>query len=110
MQHGVRIAALLGAVLIGGGAHAQVAGSPPAPPPGSETAIPEKIDPPQNGIVGPAPGETLSDHLDQNDGVLSPRGNPDPGMAVAPPDPGPGSTPVIPPPGSPGGDPTIQPK
>lgn len=100
------LAALLGSPVLAQG----TAPAGTAPPPGSQTAIPEKVAPPQDGIAEPAPGRSLSDHLDGTNGVLVPNGDPDPGIAVQPPDTGPGSTIVIPPPGSPGGDPTVQPK
>jgi hypothetical protein len=57
-----------------------------------------------------APGDNPSDKLNQSRGVIKPGGNIDPKMQVAPPDPGPTSTPVIPPPGSPGGNPNVVPK
>jgi len=56
----------------------------------------------------PSKDQTLSEKLDQTEGVICPP----PGIdseIVAPP-PGGGITPVIPPPGSPGGDPTVRPK
>ncbi len=56
------------------------------------------------------PGETLSERLDRNSGVIHPPAGMDPGIAVPAPDPGPHSTPVIPPPGTPGGDPSVRPK
>jgi hypothetical protein len=56
------------------------------------------------------PGDNPSDKLNQSRGVIKPGGNIDPKMQVAPPDPGPTSTPVIPPPGSPGGNPNVIPK
>ena len=56
------------------------------------------------------PGETLSERLDRNSGVIHPPAGTDPGIAVPAPDPNPGSTPVIPPPGTPGGNPHLQPK
>ncbi len=56
------------------------------------------------------PGETLSERLDRNSGVIHPPAGMDPGMAVQVPDPHPNSTPVIPPPGTPGGNPSVQPK
>lgn len=104
--------AVLAALILSAGAAEAQTTSPTqsAPPPGSSTAIPEKVAPPQNGVVGPAPGESLSDHLDDTGGVLSPKGNPDPGITARPPDPNPGTTIVIPPPGTPGGDQSVQPK
>jgi hypothetical protein len=56
------------------------------------------------------PGDNPSDKLNQSRGVIKPGGNIDPKMQVAPPDPGPSSTPVIPPCGSPGGNPNVIPK
>jgi len=56
------------------------------------------------------PGETLSDQLDRNKGVIRPPAGMDSGIAAPVPDPAPGTTPVIPPPGTPGGNPNIQPK
>jgi len=53
------------------------------------------------------PNQTLSDKLDQTNGVIYPP-NVDP--AIEAPTPNAGKMPVIPPPGSPGGDPTVQPK
>jgi len=62
------------------------------------------------GTQAPAPGNNPSEKLDKSDGVIKPGGNVDPKMQVAPPDPGPTSTPVIPPPGTPGGNPNVVPK
>ena len=56
------------------------------------------------------PGETLSERLDRNSGVIHPPAGVDPGIAVPAPDPNPHSTPVIPPPGTQGGNPSVQPK
>ncbi len=56
------------------------------------------------------PGETLSERLDRNSGVIKPPAGVDPGIAVPAPDPNPRTTPVIPPPGTPGGNPSVQPK
>ena len=56
------------------------------------------------------PGETLSERLDRNSGVIHPPSGVDPGIAVPAPNPHPHSTPVIPPTGTPGGDPSVQPK
>ncbi len=55
-------------------------------------------------------GETLSERLDRNSGVIQPPAGVDPGIAVPAPDPHPNSTTVIPPPGTPGGNPSVQPK
>jgi hypothetical protein len=56
------------------------------------------------------PGETLSEQLDRNSGVIHPPAGVDPGIEVPAPNPNPRSTPVIPPPGTPGGNPSVQPK
>jgi hypothetical protein len=56
------------------------------------------------------PGETLSERLDRNSGVIHLPAGVDPGIAVPAPNPDPHTTPVIPPPGTPGGDPSVQPK
>jgi len=56
------------------------------------------------------PSDNPSEKLDKSGGVIKPGGNIDPKMQVAPPDPGPTSTPVIPPPGTPGGNPNVVPK
>lgn len=54
-----------------------------------------------------SPNQTLSDKLDQSNGVICPP-NVDPNIKA--PTPNTGKMPVIPPPGSPGGDPSVQPK
>ena len=51
--------------------------------------------------------QTLSQKLDQTNGVICP---PDVDPAMKAPTPKAGNTPVIPPPGSPGGNPNVQPK
>ena len=56
------------------------------------------------------PGETLSERLDRNSGVIHPPAGVDPDIAVPAPNPHPNSTPVIPPPGTPGGNPSAKPK
>jgi hypothetical protein len=58
-------------------------------------------------VANTTPNQTLSDKLDQTNGVICPP-NVDP--AIKAPTPNAGKMPVIPPPGSPGGDPTVQPK
>jgi hypothetical protein len=56
----------------------------------------------------PSPGnQTLSERLEQTDGVICPP-NVDPDIRA--PTPQGGNMPVIPPPGGPGGDPTVRPK
>jgi len=61
----------------------------------------------------PVPGidsESLSEQLDENQGVITPPPVGDAEIHVPAPDPTPNTTPVIPPPGTPGGDPTVMPK
>ena len=72
-----------------------------------ERMPPEKIEPDPNttGSTG-----TLSDKLEQSDGVIRPPTTATPDMNVPAPVPDPGTTPVIPPPGSPGGNPRVDPK
>lgn len=59
---------------------------------------------PQSSAAG---NQSLSEKLEQTDGVLCPP-NTDPDIKA--PTPQGGRMPVIPPPGSPGGDPTVRPK
>ena len=72
----------------------------------------EKIEP--NGIQPrdepSSTGSTLSDKLEQSDGVIRPPANISPDITVPAPVPNPGTTPVIPPPGSPGGNQQVDPK
>ena len=92
--------------------HAAQIGAMPA----VDETVPQGEDPPgpDNGAVDPnpagKPGESLSDQLDRNHGVIAPPPTGDSGIHTEAPNPDPGTTPVIPPPGTPGGDPTIQPK
>jgi hypothetical protein len=81
--------------------------------PGPRETIPEKVDPPlrdppSTGSTGST--GTLSDKLEQSEGVIRPPSGIAPDMTVPAPVPNPGTTPVIPPPGSPGGTQSIQPK
>lgn len=76
----------------------------------------EKVEPDSNlsGTNG-SPSETgstntLSDKLEQTDGVIRPPENISPDIAVPAPVPNPGTTPVIRPPGSSGGNPQADPK
>jgi hypothetical protein len=55
------------------------------------------------------PGESLSDKLDRQNGVLTPPKTGDE-IQTEVPNPHPGTTRVIPPPGTPGGNPNVQPK
>lgn len=72
----------------------------PVAPPSAPTPPPERIVPPDTN---------LSNRLSQQKGTIKPP-NVDPGMTVAPPSQGAGTTPVIPPPGSPGGNKSVVPK
>lgn len=65
---------------------------PKLPPP--QEQIPEKIRPEAED------GRTLSDKLEQSDGVINPPSGVDPAIKTVPPDPGPSNMPVI----KPGGD------
>ncbi|WP_244470803.1 hypothetical protein [Microvirga massiliensis] len=81
--------------------------------PGPRATIPEKVDPPlrdpsSTGTTGSS--GTLSDKLEQSEGVIRPPSDIAPDMTVPAPVPNPGTTPVIPPPGSPGGTQSVQPK
>ncbi len=75
----------------------------------------EKVEPDSN-LSGPnGPSETgstktLSDKLEQSDGVIRPPANASPDITVPAPVPDPGTTPVIRPPGSPGGNQQLDPK
>ena len=85
-------------------------------PPAQQTLDPktcadeQRLRPPSTGNAPQSPGsnQTLSEKLEQTEGVLCPPAGVDPEIGLAPP--GGGKTPVIPPPGSPGGDPTVRPK
>jgi len=70
----------------------------------------QRLRPPSTGNAPQSPGsnQTLSEKLEQTEGVLCPPAGVDPDIGLAPP--GGGKTPVIPPPGSPGGDPNVRPK
>jgi hypothetical protein len=65
----------------------------------------EPKDPSSTGSTG-----TLSDKLEQSDGVIRPPITATPDMTVPAPVPNPGTTPVIPPPGSPGGNQSLDPR
>ena len=77
-----------------------------------------KPDTPQSESTGPQDprstgsktrsNEPLSERLSETGGVIRPRDDVAPDIAIRPPDPG--TTRVIPPPGTPGGDQAIQPK
>lgn len=61
-------------------------------------------------IPGIDPGDTLSEQLHEDDGVIDPPPIGDSEIGVPPPNPDPNSTVVIPPPSLAPGDPTVQPK
>ena len=93
------------------------ASSPPSPDP--KQSIPEKMEPPTEGNSsrtapeadnGGAGSDTPNRKLDRGDGVIEPPRNVDPGAAIVPPVPDPGTTRVIPPPGSPGSSSGVRPK
>jgi hypothetical protein len=77
-----------------------------------------KTDTPQSESTGPQDprstgsttrsNEPLSERLSESGGVIRPREDVAPDIAIRPPDLG--TTRVIPPPGSPGGNPAIEPK
>ncbi|WP_298966513.1 hypothetical protein [uncultured Methylobacterium sp.] len=96
-----------GAMLLLGGltAGAALAQSPDVPlrgrdrdpnlPPLNQT-IPEKVRPQEpTSEKGDTTGSTLSDKLQQSDGVIKPPATGAPDMSVTPPEPNPNSTPVI---------------
>jgi hypothetical protein len=93
-----------------GGLHAVAQQAPGAP--GTDQVIPEKDrSRPQDqpGVGAAAPGENLSDKLNQTDGVIKPPADTDPAMHKPAPDTG--TMPVIPPPGTPGSErPRLDPK
>lgn len=74
----------------------------------------EKVEP--NGIQPQEPSatgstnETLSERLQQSDGVIRPPVTATPDITVPAPVPNPGTTPVIPPPGEPGGNQQVDPR
>jgi hypothetical protein len=102
-------------------AQAQTAEETPQPSPAEpKKTIPEKVAPQEKSIPDPnmqppasggtAPGESLSEQLERNEGVIQPRPGTDPEIHVPAPNPDPGTTPVIPPPGSPGNPSDVRPK
>ncbi|KMO30190.1 hypothetical protein VQ02_28420 [Methylobacterium variabile] len=97
----------LAALAIVAGASTALAQSPEVPlqgrtrdpnlPPLNQT-IPEKVRPgdaTSNADKSDTTGSTLSDRLQQSDGVIKPPATGAPDMAVKPPEPTPNSTPVI---------------
>lgn len=81
--------------------------TPPIAPPNAASPPPERVAP--GGSTGSTGSGTLSDRLSRDRGTVKPPAV-DPGMTVAPPRTGAGTTPVIPPPGSPGGNQSVVPK
>jgi len=94
-------------LLMTGAAFAQTA--PGAP--GSKEVIPEKQAPPisQPGDDEVKSGRSLSQKLNESNGVIKPEGNVDPDIHTTAPEPHPNSTPVIKPPGM-GGEAGPEPK
>jgi hypothetical protein len=93
-------------VVLGGAALAQ-----PAPVPAPVPDRPPTATPPENRVpeqLAPRVPEAGAEAAQP--GVISPRRNLDPDMAVRPPRVDPNSPSVIPPPGTPGGNPTVQPR
>jgi len=81
---------------------------PKAAPEDSLSSDPNRVQVPTPDM---RPGETLTEHLDRNDGVIRPQERNTPNMSTAmPPEPHPNTTPVIPPPGTRGGNPSLEPK
>jgi len=76
----------------------------------------EKVEPDSNlsgqdnGPAETGSTKSLSDKLEQSDGVIRPPANISPDNTVPAPVPNPGTTPVIPAPGSPGGNQQVEPK
>jgi len=74
------------------------------------STVPEKVQaPPGNAPMTGRSSDSLSDKLDQSNGVIQPNSGVDPGMTKAPPS-NAGSMPVIKPQGTPGGSPGPQAK
>jgi hypothetical protein len=84
------------AIAVGGGSALKAA------PPGADEHTEQA--PPANS------GESLSDRLDRNKGVINPPPTGDADIETTVPNPDPGTTRVIPPPGTPGGDQSVEPK
>jgi hypothetical protein len=68
----------------------------------------EKVEPQQPSSTGST--GSLSEKLEQSDGVIRPPEANTPDMRVPAPVPDPGTTRVIPPPGAPGGNPNVNPR
>ncbi len=76
--------------------------------PRSENMPAEKIEPNAPSVTGST--STLSEKLEQTDGVIRPPETASPDITVPAPVPNPGTTLVIPAPGSPGGNQQVDPK
>jgi hypothetical protein len=85
---------------------AQTTDAPPKP----NTEHPQQIPQSPPGPVRNDTPESLTQKLDQSQGVITPPKHVDPEMQKPAPDVGPQSTPVIPPPGTPNNNPGVQPK
>jgi hypothetical protein len=111
-RHQSAALALLAAGLLIGAAdgRAQTVDTPPRADPEQHETMPP---PPTPGAPGPVRNdtpETLTQKLNQTQGVIAPPKHVDPDIQKPAPDVGPQSTPVIPPPGTPGNNPNVQPK
>ena len=83
----------------------------PAPPQmPAEKVEPDSKLPGANGPSATGSTNTLSEKLEQTDGVIRPPETASPDITVPAPVPDPGTTPVIRPPGSPGGNQQVDPK
>jgi hypothetical protein len=89
------------AIAVGGGSALKAAPQGNHPPGADEHT---EQAPPANS------GESLSDRLDRNKGVINPPPTGDADIETTVPNPDPGTTRVIPPPGTPGGDQSVEPK
>jgi hypothetical protein len=102
-------AATVVATLVGAGPSVHAQGPapvlPPPQTPQSESTGPQ--DPRSTGSTSPS-RETLSERLENTEGVIRPPADIAPDMAIRPRDPG--TTRIIPPPGTPGGNPDVVPK
>jgi hypothetical protein len=109
----LRIAGAAVSLFIGSGAGFYVMAQPVTTPgtPCPSTVIGNDGSAAQKGDCKQAvPGESMSSHLSNSGGTITPPPSVDPSMAKRPPETGAPNTPVIPPPGSPGGNPNIIPK
>lgn len=72
--------------------------------------LPALAEQPSEPVPGIDEDRTLSEQLNENQGVINPPPVGDEEIHAPAPEPLPGTTPVIPPPGTPGGDPSVEPK